>query len=73
MRRYLTAELAADRAAAPRHEHDFIFDISHDFVEVDTYLLSAEQILNIDFAKFGHGHLTVRELINSRQNLDGTP
>ena len=67
----LAAELASDRAAPARHEHGFIFDISHNLVEVDAYLLPSEEILYLHFAELGNGDLTVGELVNSGQNLDG--
>ena len=68
----LPAQLAADRAAAPRHEDDFVLDITHDFVQIDLDLLPAQKVLYLHLAQFGNGDLPVRELIDAGQDFDGT-
>ena len=52
MRSNLTAKLAADRTAAARYKHRLVFNVAHDFVKVDFYLLSTQKVLDFHVAEF---------------------
>ena len=69
--RRLTAELAADAAAAARDEHGLAGDVGRDLIEVDLHRLAAKQVLNVHLADLLDAHLAVGELADAGQCAQG--
>lgn len=69
--RRLTAELAADAAAAARDEHGLAGDVGRDLIEVDLHRLAAEQVLDVHLADLLDAHLAVGELADAGQCAQG--
>ena len=65
--RRLTAELAADAAAAARDEHGLAGDVAGDLVEIDLHDVAAEQILDVHLAQALDAHLAIGDLIQARK------
>ncbi len=69
----LTADLAADRAAAARDEDGFAIEEGKDFVHVDFDGLTAQKVFNRDLPQAGDTDLVENELVHTGELLDLTP
>lgn len=66
----LTAQLAADAAAASGDQNRLVVDIAADLLQVHLDGVPAQQVLQLHPAELADGDLTVDQLIHARHHLD---
>ncbi len=66
----LAAEFGADGTAGAGDEDDFVFEVTGDFVQVDVYFFSAEQVFDLDGADLTDGDFAVDQFVDAGEGFN---
>ena len=69
----LTAQLAADGAAAAGNQHHLPGNVARQFIQVHPHRLPAQQVLGVHLPQLADADLSVEHLIDAGKHMDLTP
>ena len=69
----LAAQLAADRAAGPGHQHDLARDVAREQRRVERHRIAAEQVGDVDLAQVGDCDSPVHQIEQACKDFHRQP